>query len=137
MHKLSTIQKRENLNTVYATDGMGPGGANHVYMVCRNDKKHSIEDASNESPKIIADADAIIATIEMQCGPRKDPESTHGLIDSDLLEIVRDRLIAFQNGPFECDENAHALAHIEEALMWMNRRVEDRIERNVLGTNTK
>ena len=139
MHKLSTIQKRENLNTVYATDGMGPGGANHVYTVCRNDKKHSIEDVSNDSSKTIVDVtnDAIITTIKMQCGPRKDPESTHGLIDSDLLEIVRDRLIAFQNGPFECDENAHALAHIEEALMWMNRRVEDRIERNVLGTNTK
>lgn len=34
-------------------------------------------------------------------------------------------------------ENACALTHIEEALMWMNRRVEDRIERNVLGLNQK
>ena len=34
-------------------------------------------------------------------------------------------------------ENACALTHIEEALMWMNRRVEDRIERNVLGKNEK
>lgn len=30
-----------------------------------------------------------------------------------------------------------ALMHIEEALLWLNKRVEDRIERNVLGTNKK
>ncbi|HHD2802129.1 TPA: ABC transporter ATPase, partial [Clostridium perfringens] len=33
--------------------------------------------------------------------------------------------------------NEKALEHIELALMYMNRRVEDRIERNVLGTNKK
>ena len=56
------------------------------------------------------------------------------MIDSDLLEMVRDRLKAFQNSGCACMENEHALNHIEEALMWLNRRVEDRIERNVLGT---
>ena len=59
------------------------------------------------------------------------------MIDSDLLEIVRDRLKSFQAGPFSSRENACALTHIEEALMWMNRRVEDRIEREVLGTMQK
>ena len=137
MHVLSTIQKREKLNTVYATDGQGPGGANHVYMICRNDKKHGFESVEGDLSKIIADPDAIIATIELQNGPRKNPDSVHGVIDADLLEIVRDRLISFQDGPFACDENAHALSHIEEALLWMNKRVEDRIERNVLGTNQK
>ena len=73
----------------------------------------------------------------MQCGPRKEKDSLHGVIDTDLLEIVRDRLKAFQAGPFSSRENACALTHIEEALMWMNRRVEDRIERNVLGKNEK
>ena len=73
----------------------------------------------------------------MQCGPRKEKDSLHGVIDTDLLEIVRDRLKAFQAGPFSSRENACALTHIEEALMWMNRRVEDRIERNVLGKNKK
>lgn len=45
--------------------------------------------------------------------------------------------MSFQAGPFSSRENACALTHIEEALMWMNRRVEDRIERNVLGRNEK
>ena len=54
-----------------------------------------------------------------------------------ILEIVRDRLKGFQSGPMATRENACALTHIEEALMWMNKRVEDRIERGVLGTMEK
>lgn len=65
----------------------------------------------------------------------KEENSVHGVIDTDLLEIVRDRLKSFQAGSFSSRENACALTNIEEALMWLNRRVEDRIERNVLGTN--
>ncbi len=56
------------------------------------------------------------------------------MLDCDLLEIVRDRLKCFQEGDYRCRENAIALTHIEEALLWMNKRVEDRAERNVLGT---
>ena len=44
---------------------------------------------------------------------------------------------AFQNGPFASEYNAEALMHIEEALKALNRRVEDRISRNVLGKNIK
>ena len=72
-----------------------------------------------------------------QNGPRKSPDSQVGVLDTDLLEIVRDRLKGFQSGEFACRENACALTHIEEALMWLNRRVEDRIERDVLGTTQK
>ena len=137
MHIPSTIQKAEKLNTVYATDEPGPGGANHTYIICRNDRKHSLIATDDGLSEIHTDPDAILATIQMQWGPRKNPESVHGVIDTDLIEIVRDRLKAFQAGPFACDENAHALSHIEEALLWMNKRVEDRIERNVLGTEQK
>ena len=84
-----------------------------------------------------AEPENLLLTLQMQCGPRKEKASLHGVIDTDLLEIVRDRLKAFQAGPFSSRENACALTHIEEALMWMNRRVEDRIERNVLGKNEK
>ena len=43
----------------------------------------------------------------------------------------------FQDGPYASEYNTKALEHIELALMYLNRRVEDRIERNVLGTNNK
>lgn len=119
MRTLSTIQKREKLNTVIAVDKSSNGGANHEYEIW------TIKD------------ELMVSHIQFQNGPRNEENSTHGVIDTDLLEIVRDRLKSFQEGPFATRENACALTHIEEALMWLNRRVEDRIERNVLGTNNK
>lgn len=121
MRELSTIQKREKLNKIFAVDEIGPGGANHEYLV--------VSDIGLAVPKE--------SIIQLQKGARKEENSIHGIIDTDLLEIARDRLKSFQSGPFESRENACALTHIEEALMWLNRRVEDRIERNVLGTNNK
>lgn len=121
MRELSTIQKREKLNNVYAVDEKGNGGANHEYLI-RTSLDGCIQD---------------LASVQFQNGARKETGSIHGVIDTDLLEVVRDRLKSFQSGPFASRENACALTHIEEALMWMNRRVEDRIERNVLGTNNK
>ena len=78
-----------------------------------------------------------VVVIQFQNGARKEMDSIHGVIDADLLEIVRHRMQCFQAGPFASEYNAKALEHIELALMYMNRRVEDRIERNVLGTNKK
>lgn len=123
MKELSTIQKREKLNRVFASDEPGIGGASHEYDV------YLAQDFNEDTEPLMV--------IRFQHGPRRDPNSTHGVLDADLLEIVRDRLRGFQSGEFACRENACALTHIEEALMWLNRRVEDRIERDVLGTNVK
>lgn len=127
MKKLNTIQKRENLNEVYAVDEIGPGGANHKYAVLPK---------GEEEERLITTYQPI-CEIQFQKGPRKDENSQHGVIDSDLLEIVRDRLKAFQDGPFSSDYNSYALKHVDLALMYLNRRVEDRIQRNVLGKNEK
>lgn len=124
MEKLLTIQKRENLNDVYIAETTGAGGAAHKYAIA----KHM------ENPDFPQE---IIAEIQFQHGARKDHNAQTGVLDCDLLEIVRDRLKAFQSGDFATRENEIALTHIEEALMWLNRRVEDRIERNVLGTYNK
>ena len=131
MEKLSTIQKRENLNEVFSADERGPGGACHRYMIAKAGK------LTFDDKYITAEPEDIIGEIRFQYGPRAVTESKHGIIDTDLLEIVRDRLKSFQANEFATWENAIALTHIEEALMWMNRRVEDRIERNVLGTMGK
>ena len=124
MEKLSTIQKRNNLNAIYRLGEAGPGGAHHDYDIYP-------ADCDPETTELA------LALIEFQNGPRKDPDARHGILDCDLLEIVRDRLIAFQNGPMPSRETHMALIHVEEALMWMNKRVEDRAERNVLGTMKK
>jgi len=123
--KLNTIQKREKLNTVFAEGEKGNGNAYHTYTIHFETLR-----TDNEKP-------VPCSVIEFQNGPRKHPDSIHGVLDTDLLEIVRHRLQCFQAGEFSTRENAIALTHIEEALLWMNKRVEDRIERNVLGTNNK
>lgn len=126
MEKLVTIQKREKLNDVFAMDEIGPGGANHQYAI-----EYTLHPVGKVEETYTA------GTIQFQCGPRLEQGSMYGVIDSDLLEIVRHRLQCFQAGPFASEYNAKALEHIEIALMYMNRRVEDRIERNVLGTYNK
>lgn len=117
--KLSTIQKRENLDDVFAVDQPGPGNACYKYRILKHD------------------SDEDVATIQFQCGPRNAEDSVHGVQDADLLEIVRDRFKGFQSGEFSSRENACALTHIEEALMWLNRRLEDRIELRELCTHNK
>ena len=121
--KISKIQKQDNLNNVYRYGDAGPGGAYHEYDIYKVD----------ETPE----TGEPLTVIRFQKGPRNDPNAIHGVLDEDLLEIVRDRMICFQAGDFATAENAHALRHIEEALMWLNKRKEDRKERSVLGTYQK
>lgn len=133
MKQLTTIQKFERLNDVFALDEPGPGGAHHLYEVV----KHGTGRICEEDNTFRARPENVLLTVQMQQGPRNSPDALHGVLDTDLLEIVRDRLAAFQAGPFACRENAIALTHIEEALLWMNKRTEDRIARGVLGTYEK
>ena len=121
MKKLNMIQKQNNLNAVYHDEETKSGGAYSNYYIFR-------DEPNNDDP---------LAVLYFQNGPRNDPDSRAGILDHELLEIVRDRLKGFQSGPFPTRENACALTHIEEALMWMNKRVEDRAERGVLGKNEK
>lgn len=122
MEKLSTIQKRNNLNTVYRDGDVGPGGAYHDYVVSFGD---GIPATDGPEDKLC---------IRFQCGPRRDSTSRKGVSNADLLEIVRDQLRTFQAGPMACRENACALTHIEEALMWLNRKAEERTESSVSNT---
>lgn len=124
MRKLNTIQKRNNLNEVFAEDETGPGEAHHRYVI-------------KDIRKTIPGKKHFSNAIWFQKGPRGEEDSQHGVIDSDLLEIVRDRLKSFQEGDYSSEYNAKALEHIELALMYLNRRVEDRLEREVLGTYNK
>ena len=119
--KLSTIQKRNNLNEVRCIGEIGPGNAYHKYDVIIPGDEYTFSQQ----------------TITFQKGPRLNANSVPGVLDVDLLEIVRHRLQCFQAGEFSSRENAIALTHVEEALLWMNKRVEDRAERGVLGTNSK
>jgi hypothetical protein len=121
VRKLVTIQRRNKLNNVFAQGETGECGERSEYAVVRP----TVADAS------VGD---MIAIIQFQRGPRDLPGSLNGVLDVDLLEMVRDRMTAFQDSKLACPENMMALQHIEAALMYLNKRVEDRAERGSLGT---
>lgn len=60
----------------------------------------------------------------------------NGICNEDLLIMVVRRLEGFQNSEFKCRENALALTHIEEALLWLRKRTMGRENRGVEGTHT-
>lgn len=133
--KLSTIQKRNNLNDVYVGETVGHGNGRHKYVIVPTGEPRESIEIADDAPD--AHLCAALCEVQFQNGARKDENATHGVLDCDLLEIVRDRLAHFQAGEFATRENALALTHVEQALMWLNKRVEDRAERQVLGTYNK
>ncbi len=102
--------------SIVAMDVPGFGGANHHYVI-----EHGTF--------------AQMLHIHFQNGPI--PEAgVNGVTNEALLAIVADRLEGFESGPFACNENADALAHIQNALRILHKRTEDRVKRGVEGTHS-
>ena len=55
-----------------------------------------------------------------------------GTTNEEVLEILIDRMY-YLNDKFPCRENSIAITKLEEALMWLNKRTQDRINRGVEG----
>jgi hypothetical protein len=74
----------------------------------------------------------------LQKEPAKDGEKLNvvedGITTEDVLEVLIDRqkLLATQ---LPAPEDAHVIAKLEEALLWLNHRRADRTERKVAGKN--
>lgn len=113
------IQQEDNLNKVYYLDEKGHGDGYHEYMVLNGRTGD------------------ILQTLRFQKGPRKEAGSVPGVLDNDLLEIVRHRLKAFSKGPMADEDSGKALLCVEGALGFLRRRAEERKKRGVLGTGRK
>jgi hypothetical protein len=111
----------KNFTKIIVKDAPGQGNACHVYSIIRS---------HTEGAGIQED----FGYISFQNGPIKE-FGINGCHNEDLLAIVIDRLESFQKGSFACRENALALTKIQEAMHWLNHRTNDRIVRNVEGTN--
>lgn len=57
-----------------------------------------------------------------------------GTTNEELLEVLINRISYLQN-KFPCKENACCITHLQEGLMWLEKRTSDRLKRNVEGTN--
>ena len=57
-----------------------------------------------------------------------------GTTNEEVLEALIDR-ISFLQSKFPCKENFCCITHLQQALMWLEKRTNDRIKRNVEGKN--
>jgi len=119
-HKINGLNDYLEINV---TDEPGSGGANHHYTITVPELKLGLA-ASN----------GLHQTISFQNGPVLEA-GVNGISNEALLVIVIDRMRGFQSGPFKSRDNACALTHLEEALMWLQKRTRDRMARQVEGTN--
>lgn len=77
--------------------------------------------------------------IEWQNGPlgrgvdRKEP---NGAFVETVIAAAKQRIEYYQGSGFACRENAIAITKLDEALMWLNKRTQDREARQVEGTHT-
>lgn len=109
-HEVTPASKQIKL---HATNGLPMlGGANHEYTA--------------ELP------DGQVIRFQFHSGPVKG-DGVNGITEEVLLAVLIDRLRGFQSGPFSCRENAIALTKLEETLMWMHKRTQNRTRRGVEG----
>ena len=76
----------------------------------------------------------VVAMVDFQEGPIKEV-GVNGANNEDLILMVLSRLQSFQQTNFACRENEMAITKLEEALMWLRKRTQDREARNVEGTS--
>lgn len=117
---------------INVTDEPGAGGANHRYEITKFDASDNASAVSSAVP--VAQMDGLV--VLFQNGPIPE-HGVNGVTQEALLAVVIDRLRSFQAGSFSCRENAIALTHCEDALMWLQRRTRARIRRGVEGSHQK
>jgi hypothetical protein len=78
--------------------------------------------------------------IEWQNGPLGrglDRIEPNGAFVETVIAAAINRIQFYQAGKFNCRENAIALTHLETALLWLNKRTQDREERGIEGMHNK
>jgi hypothetical protein len=106
---------------IQTTDDPASDGANHAYRV----SVFPINRTADAKPVSTAE-------LTFQNGGLKEV-GANGITDQALLAVVLDRVRGFNNGPFRCRENSIVITKLEEALMWMEKRSNDRSRRGVEG----
>lgn len=101
---------------------------------------HAYDDGTKYSMQVVDGSDqdtVLINYLKFQSGPAVEPAGFNGFTIEALLAIVEDKLTQFQQGSFSSQENAQALIHLKECMMWLGKRTRDREQRGVDGTLVK
>lgn len=114
--------------TITVVDEPGPGGACHRYEITGYDTQRNASNIDRNGHRV----DQTAVTILFQQGGIPD-NGVNGITVEALLAICIDRLLAFQSGPYPCDENREALAHTLTALEWLKMRTFRRSHSGIEG----
>lgn len=109
------VNPANDVLTVEALDGPGPGNASHVYKI------------SGPSLEVI---------LSFQNGPINEA-GVNGITHEALLAILIDRMEGFQAGPYANPFNDTALRRLRDAQEALLARTRERMERGVEGTHQK
>ncbi len=108
---------------VYTDDERASDAAHHKYKIVVNSWTEDGE--SGSYPVEVCD-------LKFQNGGLKEV-GANGITDQALIAVVLDRMRSFNDGQFRCRENSMIITKLEEAMLWMEKRSNDRARRNVEG----
>lgn len=96
---------------------------------------HSYELSNFENPETKGQTLQFIHKEPKEEGSVEMKTVSEGTTNEEVLEALIDR-INFLQSKFPCRENAIVITKLQESLMWLNKRTEDRKKRNVEGKHT-
>lgn len=94
-----------------------------------------VDDCHNYELEMFLEGEAAwpLKFYEMQ----EDGAKFNGTTNEEVIRVLLHRLnylnAVWQGGRFRCRENSIAITKLEEALMWLERRTTNRVERGVEG----
>lgn len=65
-----------------------------------------------------------------------DRVGPNGAFVETVIAAAKQRIEFYNAGKYACRENAIAITKLDEALLWLNKRTQDREARQVEGTHT-
>jgi len=103
--------------------------------------ENDVDDKGNPTGGIVR---GVGMAIDWQNGPLgrgADRQEPNGAFVETVIAAAKQRIEFYQSpngvpGRFNCRENAMAITKLDEALMWLNKRTQDREARDVEGTHT-
>lgn len=91
--------------------------------------KHDLE----KMPALLINHDTNTIAFRIQKGPIKE-NGVNGC-QVDAMVIAAKEIITKLNAQFPCDENEKVIFNLEQAVLWLRKRRENREQRGVEGTN--
>ena len=100
---------------------------------------NSVNSDGNPTGGSVTGTGLLISWQDGPLGRAADRQIPNGAFVETVIAAAKQRIEFYQEankGKFKCRENATAITKLDEALMWLNKRTQDREARQVEGTHT-